>query len=222
MLENINRPDVPWDEYKQYILDTKQKHPNFTFEIEIIMGLPGQTLKSFSENLIEYISLRPIKVLGHIWVMLINSPGYNVDYREKFGIKVEPALHITKIPSHLKTREDILKSIDLCEYYAADTVIATNTATTADIMGMLGMLTLYNEVSQKNKVIDFKLINKVLSNIEYWHNFGTSVSKLLETDLTQYGKILLLPDLHGTPVTFTNYFSDKHTLLNILKSAYQS
>lgn len=222
VLENIDRPDVPWSEYKQYILDTKQKHPHFTFEIEIIMGLPGQTLESFSQSMKEFISLRPHKMLGHIWVMLINSPGYDAAYREKFGIKIEPALHITKIPSHLKTRQDILKNIDLCEYYAADTIIATKSASTADIMGMVGMLSLYNSLSQNNKVIDLKLINKVLSNIEYWHNFGTTIGNLLETDLTQYGKILLLPELHGIPVTFTEFFSNRHNVLNILKSSYKS
>lgn len=220
VLENIDRPDVPWDEYKNYIISTKNKHPKFVFDIEIIIGLPGQTLQSFSESLKEYISLKPNRVIGHIWVMLINSPSYNLEYRQKFGIKVEPALHIVNFPPHLKTRDDIIKNIDQCEYYAADTVISTNTASMGDIMAMYSMVMLYNNLNQNNKIIDFKILNNVLSNIEYWHNFGKTIATVFENDLRHRNKILFIPELNGKPITFVNYFDNKQNKLSIIKSAY--
>lgn len=220
VLDNINRPDVPWNEYRKYILDTKQNHPSFTYDIEIILGLPGQTLESFSNSLIEYIDTKPRTVLGHIWCMLINSPGYNAEYRKQYGLRIEPALHITKIPDHIKSRDELIKNIDDCEYYAAATVVSTNTASLSDIMAMYGMVMLYNNLSTIYKKIDKNSLHKVLLNLDYWKSFGATISETLEDDLKSRHKMLLLPNIHSIPTTFNNYFGNKATLLNILKSAY--
>ena len=220
VLENINRPDVPWPEYKKYITDTNQKHLDFRYDIEIMLGMPGQNLERFGTNLLEYIDAKPRTVLAHIWCMLINSPGYNPEYRKQYGLKIAPALHITKIPEHLKTRDEIIANIDDCEYYAASTVVATNTASTSDIMAMYGMVMLYNNLKMLNKKIDLKLLYKVLLNFNYWKTFGNSISTILENDLQVRNKMLLLPELHGIPVTFNDYFGNKDNLLKIIKSAY--
>ncbi len=222
VLENINRPDVPWPEYKKYIVDTKSKHPNFTFDIEVMLGMPGQTLESFAENLMEYIDTKPRAILAHIWCMLINSPGYNADYRQQHGLRIEPALHITKIPKNLKTRDEVIQHLDQCEYYAASTVVSTNTASTGDIMSMYGMALLYNNLYNINKKVDVNLFRKVIFNFKYWKSFGNSISTVLETDLQLRNSMLLLPEHYGIPVTFNDFFNSKENTLNIIKSAYKS
>lgn len=220
VLKNIDRPDIPWNEYKDFIVKTKTKHPNFMFDIETMLGMPGQTLESYAENLIEFSTLQPRVILGHIWCMLINSPGYNIEYQKEHGLRIVPSLHITDIPAFIKTRDDVLKYIDDCEYYSADSVVATNTASLGDIMAMNGMVMLYNKLIYHVGKIDLRLIKKVYSNLNYWQDFGNQLSEILEKDLLLRNKMLLLIDNHGTPVTFNNYFGNKDTIVKIIKSAY--
>jgi hypothetical protein len=220
VLENIDRPDIPWDEYKNYIVQTKNNHPNFKFDFELILGLPGQSLQIFAENMIEYMSVRPNKLIGHLWCLLINSPSYNREYREKFDITVQPAYHVINIPNHLITRDSIFKNIDDCQYYLADTVISTNSASTADIIAMHGMTMLYNSLNHY-KLIDLNVLNKVMLNLEYWQSYGTKMADLIENDLRQHQKILLAPELlPGNTTTFYDFFNDKKTLISIIKASY--
>lgn len=220
VLENIDRPDIAWPLYKNLIIDTKNKHSKFTFDIETMLGMPGQTLETYAQNIIEFAELKPRVILGHIWCMLINSPGYNKDYRLKHNLRVVPALHFTRIPEFIKNRDDVEKYIDDCEYYSASTVVGTNTATLADIMAMNGMVMLYNNLIYHLGKIDLKVISKVYSNINYWQEFGYNVSKELEKDLLLRNKMLLLVDNNGIPNTFNQYFGNKDTIVQIIKSAY--
>lgn len=85
ILENIERPDVPWPEHRAYIQEIKDLYPEFECRIEIIMGLPGQTRDTWEETLIAIDLGRPTI---YSWTILPNSPaGYDPGYREKMAIK---------------------------------------------------------------------------------------------------------------------------------------
>lgn len=85
ILENIERPDVPWVEHRAYIQEIKDLYPDFECRIELIMGLPGQTRDTWEETLIAvdlgFPTIYP-------WTILPNSPaGYDKEYRERMAIK---------------------------------------------------------------------------------------------------------------------------------------
>ena len=52
----IHRPEIPWEEHKQYILNLRSNHPHYFLLFEIMLGLPKQTLNSWLEMLFELIS----------------------------------------------------------------------------------------------------------------------------------------------------------------------
>ena len=217
VLNNIDRPDVPWPVFKSHIIEMKNKHPSFIHSIEMMIGLPGQTLESFSESLLELVELDPKQILGHIWCMLINSPGYDKEYQKRFGIKTAPAYIISDIHK-LTSRSEIAQHIDECEYYAADIVIETNTANISDIMAMLGMVYFYNEWHNMRS-FHKSTFHKIIQNIPHWKNFGNDMEKILKKDLQSFSKILLLPEAHHRPVTFSTFFGTKDNLLSFIRSA---
>ncbi len=89
VLENIDRPDIPWEEHKVYIKAIQDKHPNKNYKIEMIKGLPGQTRATWTNVIIEAYSLK-LKPEGFNWIVLPNSPaGYDKDYCTKFQIKTK-------------------------------------------------------------------------------------------------------------------------------------
>ena len=53
VLKDIDRPDIPWSEHKQMIQILQNKYPNALMRLEIILGLPGQTVDSWENTLLE-------------------------------------------------------------------------------------------------------------------------------------------------------------------------
>ncbi len=91
ILNNIDRPSIPWEEEKAYLLKFNKLHPEIQTYFEIIIGLPGQTLETFKYLLLEIdnLNIKQIYVSNYMWYLLNNSPAYNKDYQEKFKIKFE-------------------------------------------------------------------------------------------------------------------------------------
>ena len=84
VLEAIDRPDVPWEEHKQYLLDIKSKYPLTMFVVELMVGLPKQTLESWIEMLCEFDeSFKPQWLVSSYWQLLPQSPAYKKEYQEK-------------------------------------------------------------------------------------------------------------------------------------------
>jgi radical SAM superfamily enzyme YgiQ (UPF0313 family) len=87
VLKNIDRPDVPWPEHRGLIENCMSKFPSKFPVIELIQGLPGQTIDTWEQTLID------TKAFGrkiHHWVILPNSPaGYDKEYREKMRLETK-------------------------------------------------------------------------------------------------------------------------------------
>jgi len=97
VLKNIDRPEIPWEDHKQLILNLKQKWKNkedwflqsrnkYKNKINFIWGLPGQTLDHLKTNLGEAGSIRSY---AHVlpFDLLPNSPAFNLEYRTKFELQ---------------------------------------------------------------------------------------------------------------------------------------
>jgi len=84
VLKAIDRPDVPWKEHKQYLLDLKAKYPLTIFTVELMVGLPKQTLENWIEMLYEFDeSFKPQWLFCGNWQLLPQSPAYKKEYQEK-------------------------------------------------------------------------------------------------------------------------------------------
>ena len=85
ILENIERPDIPYQDHRNYIDNIAKKYPDVDIGIELIQGLPGQTRDTWEQNLIR---IQPYKPVIYFWNILPNSPaGYDSEYKNKMQIK---------------------------------------------------------------------------------------------------------------------------------------
>ena len=84
ILENIDRPDVGWDVHLSMIKELKQAYPHISSKIQLIQGLPGQTVNSWRKTLSE-ISKHDLQLQIFISELLPASPAArDKSYQEKF------------------------------------------------------------------------------------------------------------------------------------------
>ena len=84
VLKNIDRPDVGWDVHVKIISELKQAFPDKISKVQIIQGLPGQTVESWRHTLSE-ISKHPITLQAFVSELLPASPAArSKEYQEKF------------------------------------------------------------------------------------------------------------------------------------------
>ena len=222
VLTNIDRPEIPWKEHKEMILETKRKHPSFNFHMELIVGLPGQTLEGFAESIIEFAEMGATGIQAHLWSLLTNSPAYNKAYRDKHKIEVAPTLFIESLADGINSRDEIEANIDRCQWFLSDMIIGTYSCSLEDIMAMYGMSTLYNSSVNTMGYMDLKILKKVLLNYDYWRKFGQDMGQILRQDLQTRGKLILAFEKDGKPISFNHYFGDKKVNLEIIKAAYKT
>jgi radical SAM superfamily enzyme YgiQ (UPF0313 family) len=100
VLENIDRPDVPWIDHRKMIRESQQRHPTANFRIELIQGLPGQTPLTWEQTLID---VSGFSLIIYPWVILPNSPaGYDKEYSKKFQINTK-FLWLASEPAKVET-----------------------------------------------------------------------------------------------------------------------
>jgi hypothetical protein len=84
VLQNIDRPDVGWDVHLNIINELHKKFPNKHCKIQLIQGLPGQTVISWRETLSE-ICKHPVTIQPFISELLSASPAArDKDYQNNF------------------------------------------------------------------------------------------------------------------------------------------
>lgn len=84
VLKNIERPDVGWDVHLSIIKELKDCYPHINSKIQLIQGLPGQTVESWRNTLAE-ISKNDIQLQIFISEFLPASPAArDKTYQERF------------------------------------------------------------------------------------------------------------------------------------------
>ena len=97
VLNNIDRPEIPWEEHRVLIQDLlarrqdklfRAKQDPFFLNAHLIWGLPGQTLNHWHHNAREVI---PLGLFPYYqpFELLPNSPAANIEYQKKFNIKTK-------------------------------------------------------------------------------------------------------------------------------------
>ena len=84
VLENINRQNIPLDDQIKALKGLARKN-KIPFYVEMILGLPGMDLDKFYFELTD-LGRRHLAVQWYEWILLPETPAYDMSYREKFGI----------------------------------------------------------------------------------------------------------------------------------------
>jgi len=87
VLKNIDRPDVGWDVHLSMINELKLAYPHLNSKVQLIQGLPGQTVESWRATLRE-IGANDLQLQIFISELLSASPAArDKNYQDKFQFK---------------------------------------------------------------------------------------------------------------------------------------
>lgn len=126
VIDNLDRPEIPWAEHKEMIKEFVREFPvqlgYFKSKINFMWGLPGQTHQHFDYNLREATDIG-FRANYFYFEMLPNSPANTPAYIEKFKIKSE----IVYV-SHVQIPEDITEITPaVLEMYFTEAHLVTST-----------------------------------------------------------------------------------------------
>lgn len=105
VLSAINRPSVSWEKITEMVTNLQKNLPvekSSYIGMELIAGLPGQTLDHIVENFVKIYSLKITNVLLHDYYYLKNSPSADPMYRKLWGIELIPAYFLSRTSDNVQ------------------------------------------------------------------------------------------------------------------------
>lgn len=99
VLSAINRPGVPWSRIEQMVKHFQTHLPSDKFAnigVELILGMPGQTLDHMIENFIRLYYLKITNIMMYDYYYLKNSPASDYAYRKFWGVELMPVFLLNK------------------------------------------------------------------------------------------------------------------------------
>ena len=166
VLKNIDRPSPPWNEHKALLIDLQAKHPKLILKGELIIGLPGQTIDSWIDTLIELESAGIRVIEENIWMMLPGSPAYKPEYQKKFSIKYDELIFVNNQFNSLHEINDAI-NVGLPGWYKTRIVTGTMSANFADILTIYSLSELYNAFNALFKKVKFAdIVHRIRPKVE--------------------------------------------------------
>ena len=161
VLQNINRPDVPWEQHKKYILDFKEEFPNAITVAEFIVGLPGQTKQSLLDQFYEIEKAKFNVSWNHLWDILPNAPAYNSEYQKHFDINYKMFRVITQT---FESTKSIFQAIEQGKagWKNSAFVIGHSTLSFEDIISIKLLGQIYTTFKRVDTSITFASIHNLL------------------------------------------------------------
>lgn len=84
ILDNIDRPDISWEEHAKMIDELTSCYPHIPCQVQLIQGLPGQTPATWRETL-GLVAKHQTVLMTFLNELLAASPAsYNTDYQKKY------------------------------------------------------------------------------------------------------------------------------------------
>lgn len=91
VLHAIDRPGLSWPQHAELIDRVRHRLGEQRFKetvrVELIVGLPKQTLATFMENFVKIHSTGIRILMVHPWVAAKNAPGLKSAYLDKYGVE---------------------------------------------------------------------------------------------------------------------------------------
>lgn len=218
VLKNISRPDISWSEHKEILVNLKQKYPQIKLAAETIIGLPGQTVESYKNMLLEFASVDIDNIFGSLFNLLPNSPAASIDYQNQFNLKFDMLGYMHSMPNEYTSLVEIKDNLSSCSWTKSNFIVSTISATFADLIIMLGMTYFYNHYSKLAKQNNWQLNSKTLVKIlnsDHWYNFGQFQSNFINKNSIVFGYPMIMIQNDSTFSSFYEYFAEKNNWLKI-------
>lgn len=191
VLQNIDRPDIPWEEHKKIIQDLKGDHPKAHIIPELIMGLPGMTFDRILETHLEFLDVPMSHIFSYEWILLKKSPAYSKEYRDKHGLTVTKTFYPTMFRgfdgSNISV-EDFNKNpnipIEKNLAYYIDMVYASNNGVKEIIYNKI-LTRSYNIFVKEGRLGEIR--NFLLSNNDYFMDIAEKESLIQDQFYKDYG-----------------------------------
>lgn len=132
VLKNIDRPDVGWEVHKDMIRQLKKTFPHINSKVQLIQGLPGQTVSSWRNTLRE-ITKENLQLQIFVSELLPASPAArDKNYQEKFNFTYSQSLRFNDkhyfrgffAQSCISfSQEDFVEMAILSHFYTAMTIV---------------------------------------------------------------------------------------------------
>ena len=212
VLENIDRPEIPWEKQKILLKEFNQKNPDINIVAEIIVGLPGQTIEKQFNQMLEFKKAGIKWIICFFWELIPNSPASNVEYQEKFKVKFEPLTILNEPKEEFSTIEGINNSINngIPGWSKSNIVTASGEQDLADILTCFAFTEVYKKSAAEN---DFSLLNEtVCKNIH--NHMKVEASNILDTKIfgiySKKHNCYVSPDVYFFAMDY-NDFSERYT-----------
>jgi len=166
ILKNINRPDVGWEVHKQMIRELKECYPNIHSKVQLIQGLPGQTVQSW-RNTLKEVSKENLQLQIFISELLSASPAArSQEYKENFNFSYSSSLRFNGNDYYRGyfsescasfTKKDFVKMTILSHFYTAIVYVKSQ----------------WHETFDCETVVDYFLQSEIYQMLEYnlWDNW---------------------------------------------------
>lgn len=135
ILENIDRPSITWEEYKEVLTELNKTYPEAAPVVQLIQGLPGQTPDTWRNTLKETCQYS-ILVYPFISELLPASPSYyDPAYQQKFKFVYSDSIRYNTNSGYFQhkfpescvsfTKEDMVSMTMISCVYSAVTLYNT-------------------------------------------------------------------------------------------------
>ena len=139
VLKNTNRPDVGWEVHEKMIYDLRKEFPDISSRIQLIQGLPSQTLESWRETL-SVVSKVGSALNIFINELLDNSPaGRDDEYKTKYKTVYSKSQRLVSAGTNERTAENKF-------YYRGNFAAESVTYTKEDVMKMTMLSYFYSAI----------------------------------------------------------------------------
>lgn len=198
VLDNINRPEILWQDHKNMLLEFKNKYNNVIYSAELIWGLPGQTVQTCIDTLVELSNCNFESILSWHWEFLVNSPASKKEYQEKYSLKFKEFIIIEDYFSfpNEKSMYSAIESSNL-GYMISKRSIETYSAKFHEILMMHAFGYLYKSIDKNNAKNTYRRLH-----MKYENKFKQIATFMLETGIygvkLDSGKIISFREYVGT------------------------
>lgn len=162
---------------KLYPLIKELQQEGLSVKSEMILGLPGETLKSYVANLETDYNLGIVGMRAYPLIFIVNTPMYDTEYRKKHGLKTKKIL----LPYDLfVTKEQYIDDVnrktacdfnDESEYEEVEILYECNSFTNEDLIQILLRWWWYH---------NFYNLGTIRQEIKRLHDTGVSITNQID------------------------------------------